>query len=297
VAEFSPSQRQSVPVRITRALGKIALFYCQLLLALMALEERLAYPRGGLYRPTPQLQFEEVWLTTADGCSLHAWFCPCPARRPSIWTDRRPVALMFHGNGGELSGRADEIETWQRVLGADVFIFDYRGFGRSDGHPTEPGLYRDSRAAYRWLTDTRKIDPRSILFIGESLGCAVAVELAQHVEYHSLVLHSPFTSLPDAAANVYPWLPVRHIMRNRFPTIERLADCRRPVFISHGVFDRLIPVEHARPLFDLIPAKKELFLLEAKDHNDPRGGDYYRAVQQFLKPIGSNQSERDRPKA
>lgn len=249
----------------------------------MALEERLAYPRGGQYAPAPHLDVVEVWLTTDDGCNLHAWFCPCPPHRPSIWGSRRPVALVFHGNGGELSGRADEIETWQRALGADVFIFDYRGFGKSDGSPTEAGLYRDSRAAYRWLTEVRKVEPGRIVFIGESLGCAVAVELAPHVEHHSLILHSPFTSLPDAAANVYPWLPVRHIMRNRFPTIERIAECRQPIFFSHGVLDRLIPYEHAQTLFEAASGKKELLLLEARDHNDPRRANYYRAVQQFLK--------------
>jgi fermentation-respiration switch protein FrsA (DUF1100 family) len=257
--------------------------YCLLLLWLMAFEETLVHPRGGWYSETPGFEFEEVWLETDDGERLHAWYCPCPERVPRPLGAERPVILFCHGNGGELTMRAPVGDTWQQILGADVFLFDYRGYGQSSGTPTEAGLYRDGESAYRYLTRVRGIPGRRIILLGESIGGGVAVFLAQSHDHRALVIERSFTSLPEAAARIYTWLPVRRLMRNRFPSADRIGRCRRPVFICHGDRDELIPFEHGEQLYQLANPPKHWLPLSGLGHNDPLPRVYFEAVRDFLK--------------
>ena len=241
----------------------------------MFFETALVYPRGGWYEePNPdELTKEDVWLTTSDHVRLHAWWCPCAnllARGESAAD--RPVVLLFHGNGGELSMRAGLANRLQVFLGADVFLIDYRGYGKSGGSPHEAGLYLDSRAAWKYLTETRGVPPGNIILYGESIGTAVALELAVAMgnRHRALIMQSPFTSLPDAAAAFYPWLPVHLIMCNRFPSKNRIKDQTRPLFVVHGENDSIVPTG-SRPhkLFELGVSEGEApTVLRGRGHND-----------------------------
>ena len=264
--------------QIARGIMTCAACYLFLVLALMALEETLVYPRGGTFRAAPGLEHEDFTIESSDGVRLHAWFCPCPGPVDSA----RPVVLFCHGNGGELTMRAPVAREWQEALGADVLLFDYRGFGRSTGHPTEVGLSRDAHAAYDWLIVERGIEPDRILLVGRSLGGAVAIRLASEVDHRALVLQSTFTSLPDVAASVYPWVPVHAVMRNRWDSAKRIGWRPRPVFVSHGERDEIIPTTLGRRLFELANEPKQWFLEKNRSHNDPPEPAYYDSVRRFL---------------
>jgi hypothetical protein len=201
----SSSRRQ----RVLRLAMGLTMTYLLLVGCAMVFEERLIffpvrYPIG--HWDAVGLQYEDVVFVTEDGVRLHGWYCPVP--RP------RCVFLMLHGNAGNITHRVDRITAWQRLLHVSVFVFDYRGYGRSAGHPDEPGVYRDARAAYRWLTADKGSTPDDVVFFGESLGAAVALQLATEVPSRALILESPFTSAVEMGQRAFPWLPVRWIMRN-----------------------------------------------------------------------------------
>lgn len=237
-----------------------------------ALENQLIYyptpyPLGN-WDP-PGLDKEDVFFLAEDGVPLHGWYCECPPAVPSVTSERpRPVLVYFHGNAGNLSDRSGAIQLFQRALGVDVFILDYRGYGRSGGRPDEPGLYRDSRAGYLWLTKERGIDPDRLVLRGGSLGGAVALELGCAVPHRCLILESTFTSMVDVARELYPLLPVGLLMRSRFPSRERIRSYHRPVLIIHGTDDELVPIAHGRALYQAANEPKQLLEIEGAGHND-----------------------------
>ncbi|QDU62503.1 2-hydroxy-6-oxo-6-phenylhexa-2,4-dienoate hydrolase [Planctomycetes bacterium Pan216] len=256
--------------------------YCLLVLLMMSLETFLLYPRGGIRQVPRDFTHEPYWLTTDDGLLIEAWYCPCPTALSTEKEDERPVVLFCHGNGGEISSRAALARRWQETLGADVLLFDYRGFGRSEGTPYEQGLYRDSRAAYRWLTDEFGIDPDRIMLCGASLGAAVALELALEVPHRALILLCPFAGAPEVAAELYPWLPVRMVMRNRFPSYQRIAQYRGKLFLTHGERDAIIPVSHGKRLFEAAGEPKGVLIRPDRGHNDIADGVFFDEVRRFL---------------
>lgn len=266
-----------------RWLAILGLIYLGILLLLMAFENQLVYVRGGDWDPMPGFVHDEVQIASAGNVQLTAWYCPCPATiKPAFGADR-PVVLYCHGNAGNISHRAAVAESWQRTLGADVMMFDYQGYGKSAGSPTEAGLYADGEAVLKWLTETRKIERKHIVLFGESIGGAVAAKLASETsDCAGLVLERTFTSLPDAAARHFPWLPVRWIMRNRFPTIDRIGNVRCPIFIASADQDEVVPFAHGKILFDRANEPKQYLLLKGLGHNDPPGPDYSRSVREFL---------------
>ena len=160
------------------------------------------------------LEYEDVWLQTEDGVRLHGWYLPrAGARR---------VLLFFHGNAGNISHRQATLEIFHR-LGLSVLILDYRGYGRSEGRPSERGLYRDARAAWDHLVDGRGVAPSDIVLFGRSLGGAVAAELASQVQPRALILESTFSSARDLAREIYPLLSWLIVRRFEFDTVARLA--------------------------------------------------------------------------
>jgi fermentation-respiration switch protein FrsA (DUF1100 family) len=209
-----------------------------------------------------------VWLTTSDGVRLEGWYCSC--RKPIARSNsERLVVLLCHGNGGTLRDREYISQLFEEMLGWDVFLFDYRGYGRSEGTPTEAGLYRDSRAAWTYLTAERKIPPERILIYGESLGTAVALELANAVQSHrALVLQSAFTSIPDVAQAAYPLLPVRALARNRFDSLSRIGKHSRPLFCIHGDLDPIVPYEQGRRLYEAGKEPKHFLTQRGRMHDD-----------------------------
>ena len=204
------------------------------------------------------LAYEPVKLSTADGETLHGWFVPAPAAKATV--------LFFHGNAGNISHRMEYLLMFRR-LGYDTFIFDYRGYGQSSGSPSESGTYLDAEAAWRYLTETKGIPPARIVLFGESLGGAVAAWLAARQKPAVLVLASVFTSVPDMAAKIYPFLPVRLLSRFDYNTLEYLRSVSCPVFVAHSPQDDIVPFEHGRALYQAAPEPKQFLELQG-GHND-----------------------------
>ena len=204
------------------------------------------------------LPYEDVRLVTTDGLSLHGWYIPAPQPRGTV--------LFLHGNAGNISHRIDSLQMFHR-LGYSTLIFDYRGYGNSSGTPSEQGTYRDAEAAWRYLTERRHIPSCRIVLFGESLGGAVAAWLAARQKPAALVIASGFTSVPDFAQQLYPYLPARWLARIRYDTRESLRSVAAPVLIAHSPEDEIIPFEQGRALFAAANPPK-LFLELAGGHND-----------------------------
>ncbi len=244
--------------RLLRVVRAVVVIYLVVLLFAMIFEEKLIFfpmrfPAGD-WQPAG-LAFEDAEFTTEDGVQLHGWYCPVD--------EPRAVVLMSHGNAGNITHRAAEIQLWQRNLGVSVFIYDYRGYGRSRGSPNEAGVYADARAAYRWLAEEKQIPPDQIVLRGESIGSAVSLELALEVPHRALIMESPFTSAVALGQLSFPWLPVRWVMRNRFDNLAKIGKCHQPVFIAHGPADSIVPFALAQKLYEAANEPKRFFILEA----------------------------------
>ena len=202
--------------------------------------------------------------------------------------DARFTVLLAHGNAGNLSHRLDRTIFLQARLGADVLLFDYRGYGKSEGRPDEEGTYRDARAAYRWLTVSRGVSPERLVLFGESLGSAVVLDLALTHPGRALVLEAPFTSVPDMAAVVLPFFP-RAFVRTRYDNLAKVGRLRMPLLVLHGDRDEVVPFAQGRRLYEAAPEPKRFFPIPGSGHNDTYivGGDaYWRAVEEFVEGAG-----------
>lgn len=203
------------------------------------------------------LRHEALRLSTADGETLDAWFVPAP--------EQRAVLLFFHGNAGNISHRLDSIRVFHE-LGLSVLIVDYRGYGQSTGRPTELGTYEDARAAWRHLVEDRGIPEQRIVLFGRSLGGAVATWLAVNATPRALILESAFRSVPDMAAEIYWFLPVRSLARLHYPVERLLPQVDAPVLVIHSRDDEIIPFAHGEALHAVAPEPKTLLELQG-DHN------------------------------
>jgi len=264
---------------VLTAVYTIAVVYGLILLFVYAMQDRLVYFPTRPLDATPRtigLDYEDAAVTTEDGLRLHGWFVPAPGARATV--------LHFHGNGGNISHRLDYIELFRR-LGLNTFLIDYRGYGQSEGRPSEQGTYRDALAAWRYLTEARGLAPNTIILHGESLGGAVASWLAVRTAPRALIVESSFTSAVDLGAEVYPWLPVRWIARYCYPTSAHLAQVRAPVLIVHSRNDEIIPFHHGQRLYAAAPTPKQ-FIEANGGHNDglrARGAQYLRGIEMFLR--------------
>ena len=219
------------------------------------------YPSRDIEQTPAQLdwKFDDVWLNASDGAKINGWFLPSDY-------DRRLTVLFFHGNAGNISHRFEKLAIL-RELGANVFIVDYRGYGRSDGTPNEQGTYFDGRAAYEYLTKERKTDPRMIVVYGESLGSAVAVDLASKLPVGGVVIEEAFTSIADVGQKVFPFLPVRWLVRNKYDTLNKIGHIDTPLLILHSRDDEYFSLLHAERLLAAATEPKRLVELKG-GHND-----------------------------
>src|SRR5687767_10108819 len=192
---------------------------------------------------------EPVTFATGDGLRLGAWFVAGSGPPP------RPTVIVFSGNAGHRGYRAPFAAALQRH-GMNVLLTDYRGYGGNPGAPTEEGLAADARAARAYLLGRPDVDPARVVYFGESLGAAVAVRLAVEHPPSALVLRSPFASLALVGQYHYPLLPVRWLLRDRFPSIDRAPRIRTPVLVIAGTHDTIVPIDHTRRLYDAIVAPK-----------------------------------------
>jgi fermentation-respiration switch protein FrsA (DUF1100 family) len=203
----------------------------------------------------------DVAFATADGLRLGGWFLPAAGG------GRGPAVLVLNGNGGNRAHRAPLAAALARE-GFGVLLFDYRGYGGNPGTPTEAGLLADARAARAHLAARGDVDPARLVYLGESLGAAVAVALAAEAPPRALVLRSPFTSLTDVGRLHYPLLPVGPLLRDRYPNLDRIGRVAAPVLVVAGERDRLVPVEQSRRLHAAAAEPKRFMLIAGADHND-----------------------------
>jgi len=201
-----------------------------------------------------------VSFPTADGLTLHGWFVARTAT-PEF------TVIVFNGNAGNRAFRAPLADALARANLA-VLLFDYRGFGGNPGAPSEEGLKHDARAARDYVSGRADVNRERLVYFGESLGTAVAVELAVAHPPAAVVLRSPFTSMTDVGRHHYPVLPVRWLLRDRFDTINRIARVDAPVMVIGGDADSIVPIAHTRRVFEAARDPKTLLVIEGADHND-----------------------------
>jgi fermentation-respiration switch protein FrsA (DUF1100 family) len=257
------------------------LTYLGICIVLLALENWFLFKgikaADGWAEPPTEAMMEDVQFNSSDGNTLHAWWTT-----PDGWTPDQGAILYSHGNYGNLSQRGRTI-AYYRSRGYAVLIYDYPGYGRSTGQPSEPGLYAAGEAAYRWLVDEKKVPGERILLYGGSLGGTVATELATRFPCRALILAAAFTSFPDMAQRSFPFLPARYFVRNQMNNLAKIATLKCPVFLTHGTADRVIPHEMSERLYAAAPQPKEFLSVPDKDHNDAVGLEFFEHLEAFLK--------------
>ena len=268
---------------------KTWLVACAFLLggALVAWRGIAWFERANLYfpmKPTAAdprmlgLSFETVWFDTADGERLFGWFLPAPKAGSDALT-----VLFFNGNAGNISYRLEKAAILH-AMGVNLFLFDYRGYGNSSGRPSEAGLYADAEAAVRVLTETRGVSPERLIFFGESLGAAVAVETALHHPCAGVILESAFTSTADMARRLFPILPLHRVVTQHFDTVSKIGRLTEPMLIVHSRDDEIVPYAMAAALRDAAGGRATLATIRG-GHNDAYRvnlGAYQSAVEGFL---------------
>lgn len=225
------------------------------------------------------MDYHDVSIETADGVTLHGWF---------IEGRSSQVLLFFHGNAGNISHRLASIRQFQN-LGLSVLIIDYRGYGQSGGRTTETGINLDADAAWRYLTEDRGIPASDIVIFGRSLGASAASRLAAQHQPLALILESSFTSIPDIAQELYPWLPARWLSRFSHATRDYVRDVRCPVLVAHSRDDEIIPFHHGEAIFASANEPRTLLALRGT-HNDAFLQDeraYIEGVQTFLTELSA----------
>lgn len=241
-------------------LAAVAVFYVLVCIVMYIAQPRMLYFPSPTLDTTPRdasLAYEDVSLTCEDGTKIHAWYIPADSARATL--------IFCHGNAGNISHRLESISQFHR-LGLSVLIFDYHGYGDSEGKPGEQETYQDAEAAWKYLAETKGISPDSIIIFGRSLGGAVAVWLAAHHQPKALVVESSFTSIVDVAAHYYPFLPVRLLARVDYDSQKLIGQIEVPVLIIHSPDDDLIPFKLGRKLFESANEPKQ-FLKIHGGHN------------------------------
>lgn len=271
VSQASAEQPATIPrqrkLSTVRSLDELLLF------------QPTKFPKGN-WKPDG-LKFSDVWITSKDGTQIHGWYCP--AEKP------KAVVLYCHGNGGNLAGRAATLKFLQQEMNVSVLIFDYRGYGRSEGKATVAGAIEDSIAARKELAKTAGIQEADIVLLGRSLGAAIAIQLAADIHPRGLIIESSFSSLRDVAREHFPklaWL----VPKNKLDSAQAIADVKCPILQCHGDTDRVISFESGRRLFAAAAEPKQFVTLNGAGHNDPPTPDYYQTMSKFLDRLPKHRS-------
>jgi len=263
----------------------VAACYGLLVVLVYLMQGRMLYLAGVPGREltaTPadiNLEYEDVSIETDDGVRLHGWFVPGDSAR---------ALLFFHGNAGNISHRLDSIRQFLS-LGLSVLIIDYRGYGESGGKTTERGIYQDADAAWRYLTEERGVAADDIIIFGRSMGASAAAKLAAKQQPLALIVESSFTSIPDIAQEIYPWLPARWLSHLRHATRDYVRDVRSPVLVVHSRDDEIVPFHHGEAIFEAANEPRTQLVLRG-GHNDAYvrdGANYIKGLRAFLSVIGN----------
>ncbi|UCE25624.1 MAG: alpha/beta hydrolase [Candidatus Zixiibacteriota bacterium] len=225
------------------------------------------------------LTFEDLILDGGDGSAIHGWYFPPNAENGRVF-------LFCHGNAGNISHRLETIE-FLLNLNAAVLIFDYRGYGRSTGEPTEEGIYSDARLCYDWLIDKKGFRTDDILIFGRSLGGAVAIDLASKVSCGGLIVESSFTSAAGMARRIFPILPTTLLLRYHFDSQDKVAKVKCPVVITHSPDDEMIPFSMGEKLYRSAAEPKQFVRLSG-GHNDREYLQKPEYIEAFRRLLQSN---------
>jgi fermentation-respiration switch protein FrsA (DUF1100 family) len=271
-----------LPAALVLGYAAVVLYFC--------LRENaiIFHPQAGpIGSPPDSLGLEErrVDFTSSDGVRLVAWVIPPPTGVPA---DSAPWLLYFHGNGGSI-GSLGYQQAWAllRKLGIGIFPVDYEGYGESGGAPSEKACYRDADAAYAYLRDSLRVPPERILIYGFSLGSAVAVDLAARVPARGLMVEGALLSTADLGATLYPFLPVRTLVRNRFASVEKIGRVDMPKLFIHAREDEQIPFAQGRRLYEL--AREPKVMVEVHGGHTTaykRDPGFYAGMARFLASLG-----------
>lgn len=243
------------------------------------------YPAGD-WKPN-DLTYSDVDFASADGTKLHGWFCPA--------NQARGVILLAHGNAGNVAGRARWLRILQERLRVSVFAFDYRGYGRSEGTPTVKGVIEDARAARAKVCELAKIDPSELIIMGESLGGAIAVELAAERPVSGLVLQSTFSSLKDVAEVHFAklsWL----VDANKLNSTERIKYFQGALLQSHGTQDSTVPFSLGEKLFNAANEPKKFVRIQGAEHNNWLTPEYIKSLDEFIRELKESNETNNRLK-
>ena len=275
---------------LLKILGIVAVAYAVVVLLMWLTQDRLVYfPQiAGSVTKTPaalKLSYENLRIATDDGETLAAWWIPA--------ADAKGAVLVLHGNAGSIADRLDYVQPFH-AMAYSVLLVDYRGYGASSGKPTEAGTYADAQAAWRWLTEQRGLQPAQIVVLGESLGGAVAAELATRAQPRALLLVAAFTSATDLGSEIYPWLPVKLISRYRYDTLAQLRRYGGSVMVAHSSDDEIVPFAHGQLLYAAVSGTKEMLEMRG-GHNDAflfGRPEWTRAVAAFLGRLAVSEENR-----
>jgi fermentation-respiration switch protein FrsA (DUF1100 family) len=251
--------------------------YSFLVFFMWAFENRLVYPRATAadhWQDPPDPAIVDVTFPASDGNTIHGWYLAQP--------DSKDVFLICHGNGGNLSMRGNSLIRFRELLGCNVLIFDYPGYGKSTGKPSEAGCYASADAAIAWLSKEKGIPVERVILFGDSLGGGIAVEAAIKHPVRVLILSKTFTSAPAAAKQRFFWLPVNWLMSNRFDNLSKMPRLRCPVLIASATNDNVVRFEMGKELFDAAPEPKELMALEGEGHNDKLTAGFLNTIRRFI---------------
>jgi fermentation-respiration switch protein FrsA (DUF1100 family) len=268
---------------MTVVAGFVAVITAVLALIWLVQRRLIYFPFGAVPAPSAigLTGVEPVTFVTSDGFTLSGWFFAASGRSPRV------TVLVFNGNAGNRAYRG-ALAAALRRHGLQVLLIDYRGYGGNPGAPSEKGLAADARAARAYLAGRSDVDLSRLVYFGESLGTAVAVDLAAEHPPAALVLRSPFTSLADIGQHHYPFLPVRLLLRDRFSAIDRIRRIRVPLLVIAGGRDRIVPIDHSRRLYEAAMDPKTLLVLPDADHNDDAllaGDEMITAIVRFVQPL------------
>jgi uncharacterized protein len=255
------------------------------------IEDRFIFHPEHVIRRDPShigLAFEDVFFTTQDGIRLHGWFIPHQEARATL--------VWFHGNAGNISDRLLNITLLHDRIKTNIFIFDYRGYGRSEGTVSEEGTYLDGAAAIQYLHGRDEAGARQLVLFGRSLGAAVATEMAMRFNSLGLILESPFVSIREMARAIFPSLPIGWLLRTRYDTAEKVRGLKTPLLILHGDRDETVPFAQGKRVFEVASQPKKFHRIVGASHNDTfivGGENYFGALREFIESTLATQGKID----